>query len=86
MLEVLDSLILDDSNEYLVTSKVDNLDDNVYYYLADINNIENFKYGIVEDDAFFQINEPELFKKLLSLFINNSLKNIPKDLFDEFEE
>lgn len=40
----------------------------------------------VEDDAFFQINEPELFKKLLSLFINNSLKNIPKDLFDEFEE
>ena len=86
MLDVLDSLILDDGNEYLVTSKVDNLDDNVYYYLADINNIENFKYGIVEDDAFFQINEPELFKKLLPLFTNNCLKNIPKDLFDEFEE
>ena len=69
MLDIKDIIVLEDDIEYVVVGKDDTITDKTYYFLTEINNIQNFKYGYVKDDSFIQVNKPELFRKLLPKFL-----------------
>lgn len=75
IINIKDTLILDDNNEYVVISKV-KYDGKNYYYLLDINNKENFKFCYEDNEELVEIEDKELNTKLLSLFVENAKKEI----------
>lgn len=75
IINIKDTLILDDNNEYVVISKV-NYDGKNYYYLLDINNKENFKFCYEDNEELVEIEDKELNTKLLSLFVETAKKEI----------
>lgn len=78
MINIKDSLVLDDDNEYVVVSKV-NYNNKEYYYILDKYNSNNYKFCYLENDELVEINDDELIKKLLPLLLNN-VKNVIMDL------
>ena len=86
MLDIKDTIVLEDDIEYVVVGKDDTVTDKTYYLLTEINNIKNFKYGYVRDDSFIQVNKPELFRKLLPKFTETALKSIPKEFLDSLKK
>ena len=73
IINIKDTLILDDNNEYVVISKV-NYDGKNYYYLLDINNKENFKFCYEDNEELVEIEDKELNTKLLPLFVEAAKK------------
>ena len=68
IINIKDTLTLDDENEYVVISKVYYNNKN-YYYLLDKNNYSNTLLCYEENDELVEINDKELTTKLLPLFV-----------------
>ena len=67
-----DTLTLDDNNEYVVVSKV-NVDDKNYFYLIDKNDNSNLKFCYQYNDELVELNDKELVTRLLPLFVVNAM-------------
>lgn len=71
IINIKDTLTLDDNNEYVVVSKV-NVDDKNYFYLIDKNDNSNVKFCYQDNDELVELNDKELVTRLLPLFVENS--------------
>ena len=68
MINVKDTLVLDDNNEYVVVSKL-NYENREYFYLVDINENRNLKFCYLNGDKLVELENKELIKKLLPMFL-----------------
>lgn len=75
IINIKDTLLLNDNNEYVVVSKINN-DNKNYYYLLDKNNNTNAKFCYEDNEELVEINDKELTTKLLPLFIEAAQKEI----------
>lgn len=71
IINIKDTLTLDDNNEYVVVSKV-NTDDKNYFYLIDKNDNANVKFCYQDNDELVELNDKELVTRLLPLFVENA--------------
>ena len=71
IINIKDTLTLDDNNEYVVVSKI-NVDDMNYFYLIDKNDNSNLKFCYQENDELVELNDKELVTRLLPLFVENA--------------
>ena len=71
IINIKDTLTLDDNNEYVVVSKV-NVDDKNYFYLIDKNDNSNLKFCYQDNDELVELNDKELVTRLLPLFVENA--------------
>lgn len=74
-IDIKDTLMLDDKNEYVVVSKI-KVKDKYYYYLVDIKNNENLKFCYQNDEELVELNDKELTTKLLPLFLEKANQEI----------
>lgn len=77
IINIKDTLVLDDSNEYVVISKIF-YDNKNYYYLLDKNNNSNIKFCFEDNDVLVEIDDRKLITKLLPLFLKASQKELNK--------
>ena len=70
-INIKDTLTLDDNNEYVVVSKI-NDDDKNYFYLIDKNDNSNVKFCYQDNDELVELNDKELVTRLLPLFVENA--------------
>ena len=72
-IKIKDVVTLSDDIRYAVVSKV-NYENNVYYYLAEINNVTNIKFLVEnkERNSLVEVEDKELIQKLLPLFVNKT--------------
>ena len=75
VINIKDTLTLDDNNKYVVVSKL-NYENKNYYYLLDKNNYSNFKFCYEDNDELVEINDNNLITKLLPLFVEVAQKEI----------
>lgn len=75
IINIKDTLTLDDNNEYVVISKI-NYDNKNYYYLLDKNNNDNPKFCYEDNDELVEIDDRDLTAKLLPLFIEIAQKEV----------
>ena len=75
IINIKDTLFLDDDNEYLVISKV-NYENKNYYYLLDKNDNVNFKFCYEDNEELVEVNDKELATKLLPLFVEVAKEEI----------
>ena len=68
IINIKDTLNLDDDNEYVVISKI-NYENKYYYYLIDKNVNTNVKFCYQDNDELVEINDKNLITKLLPLFL-----------------
>lgn len=73
-IDIKDTLILSDYNEYVVVSKVE-YENKYYYYLVDINNNENLKFCYQNGDELVELSDEKLTTRLLPLFLKQINKN-----------
>ncbi len=71
IINIKDTLTLDDNNEYVVVSKI-NVDDMNYFYLIDKNDNANVKFCYQDNDELVELNDKELVTRLLPLFVENA--------------
>ena len=71
IINIKDTLTLDDNNEYVVVSKI-SVDDNNYFYLIDKNDNSNVKFCYQDNDELVELNDEELVTRLLPLFVENA--------------
>ena len=71
MINIKDSLVLDDNNEYVVVSKVTYENKN-YYYLLDKNNHTNVLFCYEDNEELVEVTDKNLKTKLLPLFYEAS--------------
>ena len=71
IINIKDTLTLDDNNEYVVVSKI-NDDDKNYFYLIDKNDNSNVKFCYQDNDELVELNDKELVTRLLPLFVENA--------------
>ena len=71
IINIKDTLTLDDNNEYVVVSKI-NVDDMNYFYLIDKNDNSNLKFCYQDKDELVELNDKELVTRLLPLFVENA--------------
>jgi len=78
-----DTITLSDDNSYVVTSKA-NYQNGIYYYLVDIDNMENIKFCIenIKNTSLIEVDDKDLIKQLLPLFIEATSKSITKEDID----
>lgn len=74
IINIKDTLTLDDNNEYVVISKL-NYDNKKYYYLLDKNN-NNPKFCYEDNDELVEIDDKDLTTKLLPLFVEVAQKEV----------
>ena len=75
IINIKDTLTLDDNNEYVVISKIYYENKN-YYYLLDKNNEENVKFCYEDNEELVEIDDKELTTKLLPLFVETAQKEV----------
>ncbi len=68
-IEIKDTILLDDNNEYVVVSKI-NYESKNYYYIVDKNNNAHLKICYEDGEDLVELNDKELTTKLLPLFYN----------------
>lgn len=84
MIEITNLVTLSDDNEYVVVSKT--VYNNVtYYYLVDINNNKNIKFLYQDNDELVEIEDDELIKRLLPLFLEEIKEVISEDELEEIK-
>lgn len=69
IIDINDTLVLDDNNEYIVASKT-NYENKTYYYLLDKNDNINFAFCYEENNKLVEVNDNKLVANLLPLFID----------------
>lgn len=79
-IDIKDSVILDDENEYLVASKI-NYENKEYYYLVNIDENE-VKFCYLDNDELVEINDKDLATKLLPLFAEVSTQVLNENFSD----
>lgn len=79
-IDIKDVVTLNDNIRYAVVSKV-NYENNVYYYLAEIDNLSNIKFLVEnkERNSLVEVEDKELIQKLLPLFVNESKEKLNLD-------
>ncbi len=75
IINIKDTLTLDDNNEYVVISKI-NYESKNYYYLLDKNNKENFKFCYEDKEELVEVDDKQLATKLLPLFVEVAKKEV----------
>lgn len=75
IINIKDTLTLDDNNEYVVISKI-NYESKNYYYLLDKNNKENFKFCFEDKEELVEVDDKQLATKLLPLFVEVAKKEV----------
>ena len=75
IINIKDTLLLNDNNEYVVISKI-NYDNKNYYYLINKNNNSNVKFCYEDNEELVEMNDKELTTKLLPLFVEAAQKEI----------
>ena len=75
IINIKDTLTLDDNNEYVVISKINNNNKN-YYYLLDKNKNDNPKFCYEDNDELVEIDDRDLIAKLLPLFVEIAQKEV----------
>lgn len=73
-INIKDTLILDDNNEYIVVSKIA-YDNKHYFYLLDKNN-NDVKFCYEEGEELVEIEDKKLTTKLLPLFLEAAQKEV----------
>lgn len=75
-IDIKDVVTLSDNIRYVVVSKT-NYENNVYYYLTEIENLSNIKFLVEnkERNSLIEVEDKELIQKLLPLFVNESKEN-----------
>jgi len=76
-MEIRGVVTLDDNNKYAIVSKID-YEEKKYYYLVDINNVENLMFCYEDKGDLVKLNDAELIKKMLPLFLDASKDIIKK--------
>ena len=69
-IDIKDTILLDDNDEYVVVSKIHYKNDN-YYYLVDINNTSNVKFVYQTFEGLVELDNKELITTLLPIFLKN---------------
>ena len=77
-IEIKDTLILDDNNEYVVTSKI-NYENITYYYLIDKNDPDNIIICKENNTELIQITNNELINKLSPIFLETTYNILKED-------
>lgn len=75
IINIKDTLTLDDNNEYVVVSKA-NADNRNYFYLIDKNDNSNVKFCYQDNDELVELNDKELVTRLLPLFVENAKEEL----------
>lgn len=75
MINIKDSLILDDDNEYVVVSKV-NYNKKEYYYILDKYNSSNYKFCYLDNEELVEVENEELIKILLPMLMETAKEEI----------
>ena len=84
-INIKDVLSLDDNNIYVVTSKAE-LDSEIYCYLANINDNGKVKILHLDHDQLVEVDDSELVRKLIPLFLEETNKVIPlEELFNQVD-
>ena len=78
IINIKDTLTLDDNNEYVVVSKI-NYENKKYYCLVDINDNENLKFCYQENDEIVELIDKKITTKLLPLFYEASKDLLPNN-------
>lgn len=71
-IEKKDIITLSDNNDYVVISKI-NYEENYYYYIVDINNVENLKFVKESNDELLELNDKNLLTTLIPLFAKDAI-------------
>lgn len=74
-INIRDTLLLDDNNEYIVVSKA-NYDNRNYYCLQNEKNVSDRKICYEDNGELVEVNNKDLITKLLPLFFNETWKVI----------
>lgn len=74
MINIKDTLVLDDDNEYVVVSKT-NYNYKSYYYIINNKDNSDFKFCYQENDELVEMEDDKLIKELIPLFFN-SVKDV----------
>ncbi len=74
MIDVRDIITLKD-NKYMVISKVE-LEGKLYFYIANIEKNEDFKFCYLEDDYLVEINDSNLVQKLIPMFTDQAMNEL----------
>jgi len=79
-INIKDTITLNDDNVYVVIGKA-TYQGGTYYYLIDKNNNENIKFCVenTKKSSLIEIEDSELIRNLLPLFLNSSSKAITKE-------
>jgi len=75
MINIKDSLILDDDNEYVVVSKV-KYETKEYYYILDKYNSSNYKFCYLDNEELVEVEDENIIKTLLPLLLNSAKDEI----------
>ena len=70
-----DLVSLSDKCTYVVVQKID-YEGKTYYYLVDIEKNENIKFGYQDNDEFVEVTNPELIRKLVTIFGKQAIEII----------
>ena len=70
MLNVGDTVILEDKNEYVIASKV-TYDNKLYYYMIDINEPSNLKFCYEDNEDLVETKDSKTIQALLPLFVKD---------------
>ena len=71
-IEKKDIIVLSDQKNYVVVSKI-NYEQNFYYYIVDIDNVENLKFVQEVGDELIELKDKELVTKLIPLFTQDAM-------------
>ena len=74
MLNLRDIIKINNDN-FIVIGKV-NYEDKDYFYLANTNKNNEFKYCAVNDDYLVEINDSNLIQKLIPLFTDQAMNEL----------
>jgi len=79
-IEIKDTIILSDSNSYVVVSKT-NYQDNIYYYLINKKDNESIKFCVekTNNNSLLEIDDKNLIQQLLPLFLKSASNAITKE-------
>lgn len=78
IISFLDTLLLSDNKEYVVTGIVNynNID---YYCLVEKNDAKNVKFCYQKEEKLVEINDPEIIRKIINLYYEEMKKNISNE-------
>ena len=68
-----DVVSLSDRCRYVVVAKTI-YEGKTYYYLIDLDKDDNVKFGYQDNDEFVEVTDPDLLKKLISIFGNQAIE------------